>query len=150
MTLAVEIVWWLSVAVVAVAAVLLVFVATHRVGGGAVKLALYFQLPARAYHVGAGQLAGEPGRIGLSDGQVAFAHPRLLFVLFAGLVMAVAAAAWLFIVGQLRGLLAALRAGEPFARENELRLRRIGVAVIGASLAGPCSCGGRAGISIVR
>jgi len=48
--------------------------------------------------------------------------------------MAVAAGAWLFIVGQLRGLVRALRAGEPFARANELRLRQIGLAVIAFAL----------------
>jgi hypothetical protein len=48
-------------------------------------------------------------------------------------VLAVAAA-WLFIVHQLRELLAALGARETFARRNALRLRRIGWAVIAFEL----------------
>lgn len=115
---------------VVLAALLLVFVATHTVGGGAVSLTLDFQPPTRAYHLVAGALAGEPGRIGLSSGQVTFDRPSVSFVLLAGLVMAVAAAAWLFIVSQFRGLLGALRTGAPFASTNELRVRRIGVTVI--------------------
>lgn len=90
----------------------------------------YFQLPPRAYHLVARQLSDSPARVGLSSGQLAFARPTASFVLLSGLVLAIAAAAWLFIVGQLRRLVAALRAGQPFVRENERRLRRIGVAVI--------------------
>jgi hypothetical protein len=130
----VDAVWWLSLVAVAAAAVLLVVVATHVASGGALRLGFYFQLPASRYRISAHQLSGSAVRVGLSSGQLAFARPRASFVLLSSGVLALAAGAWLFILHQLRRLLAALRAGETFARENERRLRRIGLAVIAFEL----------------
>lgn len=132
--LAVDCIWWLSVAAVAAATVLLALVATHAVGGAALTLDAYFRLPAHAYHVSAGQLSGSPAKLANSAGQLAFGRPRLGFVLVSAAVLAVAAAAWLFIVYQLRGLFRTLAAGEPFARGNQSRLRRVGLAVIASEL----------------
>lgn len=135
LTLAGEVLWWLSVVVVVIAALLLVVIATHATGGGALKLDFYFQLPSSAYHIASGGLGSSAAKVGVSSGQMGFARPRLSFVLVASVVLAVVAAWWLFLLHQLRRLLAALSAGEPFARQNALRLRRIGVAVVAFELA---------------
>ncbi len=117
-----------------VAAVLLGLVAAHTVSGGALKLDFYFQLAPHAYHISARELSGSAATLGVSSGQLGFAGPRVGFVLVSAAVLAVAAGAWLFVIHQLRRLLAALGGGEPFAHENEARLRRIGLAVIAFEL----------------
>jgi hypothetical protein len=127
---AVDVVWWVTLAAVLAVAAVMVLIAAHALGGRALTLDSYFQLPSAAYRISAHQLAGSSARLGLSAGPLGFARPRVGFVLVCAVVLAVSAAAWLFILHQLRRLLAALRAGQTFARENELRLRRIGVAVI--------------------
>jgi len=131
----VEVLWWLSLAAVVIVAALLIVVATHAGGGGALKLEVYFQLPSSDYHIFSGRLAGAAAKVGLSSGQLAFARPRLSFVLVASVALAVSAAGWLFVLHQLRRLVAALRAGNTFAPQNALRLRRIGFAVVGFELA---------------
>lgn len=131
---ALSVVWWVSLAAVVVGGGLLVLVGTHAVGGGAVKLDSFFELPSGAYRISGHELSSSPATLGLSSGPLSFARPRPAFVLVCAVVLAVAAGAWLYILQQLRGLLAALRAGATFASENELRLRRIGVAVIAFEL----------------
>jgi Protein of unknown function (DUF2975) len=131
---ALRVVWWVSVAALVVVGGLLVLVGTHAVGGGAVTLDSFFELPAAAYRISGHELSGSPATLGLSSGPLSFGRPRPGFVLVCAIVLAVAAAVWLYILHQLRGLLAALRAGATFASENELRLRRIGVAVIAFEL----------------
>lgn len=134
LALAVAVVWWLSIAAVVIAAALLIAVAAHAVGGGALGLDFYFQLPASAYHVSSSRLGGSAAQIAVSSGQLSFADPRASFVLVGSIVLAVAAAWWLFILHQLRGMLASLHEGQTFAQQNALRLRRIGFAVIGFEL----------------
>ncbi|MBV8989477.1 MAG: DUF2975 domain-containing protein [Solirubrobacterales bacterium] len=135
MALAIGVLWWLSIAATIAAAAVLVVLATHRASGGALKLDFYFQLPPSAYHISSSQLGASAAKAGLSSGQLSFARPRLSFVLVAAGILALAAAWWLFVLHQLRALLAALQAGDTFARQNALRLRRIGFAVIAFELA---------------
>ncbi len=135
LALAVSVVWWLSIAAALIAAALLVAVAAHAAGGSALGVDFYFQLPASAYHVSSGRLSGSAAQIAVSSGQLSFADPRASFVLVGSIVLAVAAAWWLFILHQLRRLLASLHEGQTFAHQNGLRLRRIGLAVIGFELA---------------
>lgn len=135
LSLAIDAIWWLSIAATVAAATLLVVVAVHRATGGALKLDFYFQLPPSAYHIFASQLGREAAKVGVSSGQLSFARPHLSFVLIAAATLALAAGWWLFVLYQLRQLLAALRAGDTFARQNALRLRRIGGAVIAFELA---------------
>ncbi len=130
LSLAVDIVWWLSVAAAGVGAALLVVVGTHVAGGGALKLDFYFQLPASAYRISSARLGASAATVGISGGQLSFASPRLSFVLVSAAGLAVVAGGWLFSLHQLRRLLAALRAGETFDGQNAIRLRRIGLAVI--------------------
>lgn len=132
---AVDVVWCLSLAAVVLAAVLVVVVAVHAAPGGLLKLDFYFHLPSSAYRISSGQLSDSAAQVGVSGGQLGFAHPRLSFVLVSSTVLAVAAAWWLFILYQLRRLLAALRAGETFARQNAVLMRRIGLAVVAFELA---------------
>lgn len=132
---AVDVVWCLSLAAVVLAAVLVVVVAVHAAPGGVLKLDFYFHLPSSAYRISSGQLSDSAAQVGVSGGQLGFAHPRLSFVLVSSTVLAVAAAWWLFILYQLRRLLAALRAGETFARQNAVLMRRIGLAVVAFELA---------------
>lgn len=134
LTLAVVVVWWLSIAAVVIAAALLIAVAAHAVRGGALGLDFYFQLPSSAYHVSSSRLGGSAGQIAVSSGQLSFADPRASFVLVGSIVLAMAAAWWLFILHQLRRLLFSLHEGQTFAHQNALRLRRIGFAVIGFEL----------------
>lgn len=132
---AVDAVWWLSVAVVVVVAALLALVAVHAARGGVLTLDFYFRLPTSAYHLSSARLALSAAQVGVSSGPLGFAHPRLAFVLVAGAVLAVLAGWWLFVLYQLRRLLAALGQGETFARQNAIRLRRIGTAVVVFGLA---------------
>lgn len=132
---AVDVLWCLSLAAVVLAAVLVVVVAVHAAPGGLLKLDFYFHLPSSAYRISSGQLSDSAAQVGVSGGQLGFAHPRLSFVLVSSTVLAVAAAWWLFILYQLRRLLAALRAGETFARQNAVLMRRIGLAVVAFELA---------------
>lgn len=132
---AVDVLWCLSLAAVVLAAVLVVVVAVHAAPGGVLKLDFYFHLPSSAYRISSGQLSDSAAQVGVSGGQLGFAHPRLSFVLVSSTVLAVAAAWWLFILYQLRRLLAALRAGETFARQNAVLMRRIGLAVVAFELA---------------
>lgn len=129
-TVGIGVIWWLSLAAVVVGGGLLVLIATHTTGGGALKLDAFFDLPPAAYRVAGVSLSSSTATLGLSTSSLSFAHPRPGFVLVCALVLSAASAAWLYILYQLRGLLAALRGGAAFASENELRLRRIGVAVI--------------------
>lgn len=131
----VDVLWWLSLAVVVAVAVLLVIVAVHGVRGGALKLDFYFELPPAVYHISSSQLGQSAGRIGLSGGQLGFARPRISFVLLSAAALALAAGWWLFILHQLRRLLAALREGDTFARQNATRMQRIGFAVVAFELA---------------
>ncbi|MBV9809358.1 MAG: DUF2975 domain-containing protein [Solirubrobacterales bacterium] len=133
-TVAVEVIWWASLTAVLVVSGLLILVATHAAGGGALTLDSFFELRSAAYRISAPGLSHSAATLGLSAGSLSFARPRPGFVLVGTVVLAVAAGAWLYIVYQLRGLLAALRAGATFASENELRVRRIGVAVIAFEL----------------
>ncbi|MBV9425274.1 MAG: DUF2975 domain-containing protein [Solirubrobacterales bacterium] len=126
--------WWASIAGVALATILLLVVAAHWVGGGALKLDFYFRLPAGSYHISSHELSTAAATVGISSGQLGFARPRIAFVLVAGAVFEVAAAWWLFILHQLRRLLASLDQGRTFARENSVRLTRIGWGVIGFEL----------------
>ncbi|MGI8571897.1 MAG: DUF2975 domain-containing protein [Solirubrobacteraceae bacterium] len=135
LVVAVDVLWWLSVAAVVIGAALLVVVATHATGGGALTLPFYFKLPSSAYHISSAQLGGAAAKVGVSNGQLAFARPRVLFVLVAAVILALAAGGWLFILHQLRRLLATIRSGETFAHQNALRLRRIGLAVIAFEVA---------------
>lgn len=131
---AVDLVWWLSLAGVAIAGVLLTVVAVHATRGGTLRLDFYFDLPPSAYRISSGQLGGAPAEVRVSSGQLGFAHPRLSFVLVSAAIFAVAAGWWLFVLHELRRLLAALRAGKTFDRQNAMRLRRIGFGVIGFEL----------------
>ena len=133
-TAGIEVVWWVSVAAVVAGCGLLILVATHAAGGGALKLDSFFHLPSAAYRISAHTLSRSPATLGLSASSLSFARPRPGFVLVCSVVLAAAAGAWLYIVHQLRALLAALRAGATFASQNELRVRRIGVAVIAFEL----------------
>jgi hypothetical protein len=135
LAVAVDVVWWLSLAAVGLVAGLLIGVAAHLVRGGALKLEFYFQLPSSAYQVSSDQLGGFPGHVGVSSGQLGFSHPRLAFVLVSAGVLALTATWWLYVLHQLRRLLAELRRGDTFARQNAIRLRRIGVAVVAFELA---------------
>lgn len=135
LTLAVGLVWWLSIAGAVIAAVLLVLLAVHAARGGALKLDVYFQLPTSDYQISSTRLSPSSAQIALSSGQLSFAHPRSSFVLVGSIVLAIAAAWWLFIVHQLRRMLVSLREGQTFAQQNAVRLRRIGLAVIGFELA---------------
>jgi Protein of unknown function (DUF2975) len=135
LAVAVDVVWWLSLAVAGLAGALLIVVAAHVVRGGALKLDVYFQLPSSAYHISSDQLAGSAGHFAVTDGQLAFARPKLAFVLVSAVVLALTAGWWLFVLHQLRRLLAELRDGETFARQNAVRLRRIGIAVVGFEIA---------------
>ncbi len=132
---AINVVWWLSIAATVAAATLLVVVATHGTSGAALKLDFYFQLPAAAYHISSDELGRSAAKLGISSGQLGFTRPRLTFVLISAGILGLAAGWWLFILYQLRQLLAALCAGDTFARQNAVRLRRIGVAVIAFELA---------------
>ncbi len=132
--IAIGVIWWVSLAVVVVVGGLLILVAAHAVRGGALKLDSFFELPSTAYRISAHKLSGSTATLGLSASSLSFARPRLGFVLVCAVVLAVAAGVWLYIVHQLRALLAALRAGATFASQNELRLRRVGVAVIAFEL----------------
>ncbi|MBV9309962.1 MAG: DUF2975 domain-containing protein [Solirubrobacterales bacterium] len=128
------IIWWVSLAAVVVVAGLLVLVGTHAAGGGALKLDSFFELPSSAYRISGRGLSSSPATLGMSSGALSITRPRPGFVLACAVVLAVAAGAWLYILRQLRGLLAALAAGATFASENEVRLRRIGLAVIAFDL----------------
>lgn len=132
--IAIGVIWWVSLAVVVVVSGLLILVAAHAVRGGALKLDSFFELPSTAYRISAHKLSGSAATLGLSASSLSFARPRLGFVLVCAVVLAVAAGVWLYIVHQLRALLAALRAGATFASQNEVRLRRVGVAVIAFEL----------------
>ncbi len=134
LVIVVSFVWWLSIAAVAVAAVLLFVVAAHLAGGGALKLDFYFRLPATSYHISSHRLSGAAASLGVASAQLGFARPRIAFVLVAGAVLAVAAGWWLYILHQLRRLVASLDQGRTFARENSARLTRIGWGVIGFEL----------------
>ncbi len=127
---ALEIIWWLSLAAVVTGAGLLVLVATRATGGGSLTLEAFFVLPSSAYRISGHGLSSSAATFGLSSGSLSFAHPRPGFVGVSALILGVAAAAWLYILHELRRLLVALRAGATFAAHNELRLRRIGIAVI--------------------
>ncbi len=127
---AVDVAWWLSIAVAIVVAALLVVVALHAARGGALTLDFYFQLPATAYHISSGRLGESAARVGVSGGPLGFARPRPSFVLVAAAVLAVTAVWWLFVLQQLRRLLAALGQGDTFGHQNAIRLRRIGIAVV--------------------
>lgn len=83
LAVAVAVVWWLSIAAVVIAAALLAAVAGHVVGGGALGLDFYFQLPVSAYHVSSSRLGGSAAHIGVSSGQLSFADPRASFVILA-------------------------------------------------------------------
>ena len=133
-TIAVGVVWWVSLAAVVIASGLLVLVATHLAAGGTLKLDSFFNLPSSAYRLSGPQLSSSAAALGLSTAPLSFSRPRPGFVLVSGVVLAVAASAWLYILHQLRGLLAALRAGATFVSQNELRMRRIGIAVIAFEL----------------
>ncbi|MGI8712784.1 MAG: DUF2975 domain-containing protein [Solirubrobacteraceae bacterium] len=130
-----SVVWWLSVAATVIVAVLLIVLAAHAASGGAVSLDFYFRLPTSAYHISSSQLSRSAAHVALSSGQLSFAHPRASFVLVGALILGVSAAGWLFVVHQLRGMLASLRDGRTFAEQNAGRLRRIGFAVIVFELA---------------
>ncbi len=129
-----DVVWWTSIVVVVLATVLLAVIAAHASGGGELKLDSYFQLPARLYHVSAVALSPSAGGVGVLSGQVSFPRPRLGFVLVAAAILAVIAGWWLFILHQLRRLVSSLHRGDTFARENPVRLARIGAGVIGFEL----------------
>lgn len=133
-TAAIGIVWWLSLVALVAAVGMLVVVATHAAGGGALKLDSFFEVPPVAYRISGHQLSSSAATLGLSTAPLSFSRPRPAFVLVCAVVLAVAAGAWLYILHQLRGLLAALRGGATFASQNEFRLRRIGVAVIAFAL----------------
>ena len=135
LALAIELLWWLLLAAVVAGGALLVLLAAHVLNGGGLGLDLYFQLPAAAYHLASGALSAAPASLGVSSGQVAFRHPRAVFVLVSGGVLALTAGVLLFVVFQLRSLLGALRDRRTFERENAVRLRRIGIAVIAFELA---------------
>lgn len=135
LAVAVEVVWWLSLGAVGLAAGLLIVIGAHLLRGGALKVAFYFQLPSSAYHISSNQLGGSAGHVAVSTGQLGFAHPRLGFVLVSAGVLALTAGWWLFVLHQLRRLLAELRRGETFARQNAMRLRRVGFAVVAFELA---------------
>jgi hypothetical protein len=98
------------------------------------RIGVYFRLPLSPYHISAGALSSSAGRIAVSSGQLSFARPRASFVLAGSIGLAVASAWWLFILHQLRRVLASLHEGEMFARHNALRLRRIAWGVIGFEL----------------
>jgi len=128
------VIWWVSLAAVVVVVGLLVLIGTHAAGGGALKLDSFFELPSAAYRISGHGLSSSPATLGVSSGALSFTRPRPGFVLACAVVLAVAAGAWLYILHQLRGLLAALATGATFASENEVRLRRIGLAVIAFDL----------------
>lgn len=129
------VVWWASIAIVGALALVLIAIAGHLVGGGALRLEFYFRLPGASYRVFAGPLGKSTATVTAASGELAFARPRIAFVLVAAAVLAVLAAAWLYVVYQLRGLASALAGGHPFERQNSARLMRIGLAVIGFELA---------------
>ncbi len=135
LAVAVGVVWWLSISVAIAVAALLVVIALHAMRGSALTLDFYFQLPPTAYHISSGRLGGSAAPLGVSAGQLAFGRPRFSFVLVAAAILAVTAGWWLFVLYQLRQLLTALGKGETFARENAIRLRRIGIAVLVFELA---------------
>ncbi len=128
------VVWWGSIAAIALATLLLVVLAAHLAGGGALKLDFYFRLPASSYHISSRELSAAAATVGIGSGQLGFARPRIAFVVVAGATFGAAAAWWLFILHQLRRLLASLDQGRTFARENSARLTRIGWGVIGFEL----------------
>jgi len=78
---------------------------------------------------GAGQLD-----ISGIEAQVSPARPSGLFVLLALGLFALAAAWWLFLVHQVRGVVRSLRVGEPFTVENARRIARLGWALISAGV----------------
>lgn len=135
LAIVITVVWWSSIAAFAIATVLLFVVAAHQTGGGALKLDFYFQLPATGYHISSHPLSEAAATVGLGSAQLGFARPRIAFVSVAGAVLAVAAAWWLYILHQLRRLVGSLDRGRTFARENSVRLTRIGWGVIGFELA---------------
>lgn len=62
---AVEIMWWLSLAAALAVAVVLALVAVHRARGSALTLDFYFHLPRSAYQISAGQLSQSAARVGV-------------------------------------------------------------------------------------
>lgn len=129
----VEVLWWLSIAVVVILAALIVLLATHITHAGSLSVTAFFGLDRGAYHVSAAGL-GATAQIGRASGQISFTRPGTDFVLAGAALLAVAAAGWLVVLALLRGLLGDLRAGALFARANRNRVQRIGLAVLAFEL----------------
>ncbi len=132
--LAVDVVWWLSIAAVVLAGALVVLLATHATRSGALSVESYFQLPLSSYRLSSGGLGASTAELRNASGQLSFARPAAAFVLVGAALLAVAGAWWLTVLHQLRRLVGSVHRGEAFARGNADRIRRIGLAVVGFEL----------------
>jgi Protein of unknown function (DUF2975) len=128
--LALDGVWWLSIAAVALVGALMVLLGAHAIHSGAISVRSYLQLQPSTYKLTANQLGRSSVELRNVSAALAFARPRAAFVLVASAILAVAGAWLLTVLHQLRQLVGSAQKGEVFAPANAVRIQRIGIAVI--------------------
>lgn len=127
-------VWWLSLAAIVLAVVLVGLLATDATRPGALGIESYFQLPQSSYQLLSDRLGASAAELRNVSGQLTFAHPRTAFVLVGAAILAVAGLWWLTVLHPLGRLVGSVHRGEAFAQANAGRIQRIGLAVAGCEL----------------
>jgi hypothetical protein len=132
---AMEAAWYLTILLTALVLIEAVRATAGEAGEALVDLPLSFELDTAGHSVSSETIPIVAARVLETRGKLRLrSTSRRFAVLWLG-AATLLVGAWLVIIYQLREFVKTLAAGEPFARSNALRLRVIGLFIVGFELA---------------